>query len=276
LLLIRCKSSKIGRVGMNIHAAFRLMVATLALALLSLPAAAQAIVQDIPTNGGSEKVLFASPAGPPRAILFMFAGGDGNVSFNTANQISRMGSNFLLRTQPLWLAQGFAFATLASPSSLMGQRHTPAYADDIARAVDFIRTRANVPVWLVGTSMGSIAAANGAAHLPGRVAGVVLTSSVAGPNRVSGETVFDSDLGAIAVPALIVANRGDTCPIAGAGFAPNILAALTRSPRKDIIYVESHQIQSDPCEALSPHGYLGIETDVVQRITGWIRATPAH
>jgi hypothetical protein len=98
---------------------------------------------------------------------------------------------------------------------------------------------------------------------------VVLTSSVAG-RSASGETVFDSDLGAIAVPVLVVADRGDTCPSAGPGFAPQILAALARSPRKDIIYVESHQLQSEPCEAMSPHGYLGIESDVVQRIAGWI------
>jgi pimeloyl-ACP methyl ester carboxylesterase len=124
--------------------------------------------------------------------------------------------------------------------------------------------------------MGSIAAANGAAHLPGRVAGVVLTSSVAAPSKNANETVFSSDLGAITVPALVVANKGDTCPSAGPGFAPQILAALARSPRKEIIYVESHQIQSEPCEAISPHGYLGIEADVVQRIADWIRATPVH
>jgi hypothetical protein len=247
----------------------KLALAAVALAFWSLPALAQAVVQDVPIAGGSEQVLFTGPA-TPRAILLMFAGGDGTVAFNSAGQITGMGGNFVLRTEPLWLAQGFAFATIASPSSLLGRRHTPAYADAIARAIDFTRTRANVPVWLVGTSMGSIAAANGAAHLPGRVAGVVLSSSVASQSR-AGETVFDSDLGAIAVPALVVANRGDTCPIAGPGFAPQILAALARSPRKEIIYVESHQIQSDPCEAMSPHGYLGIEGDVVQRISDWIR-----
>ena len=71
-------------------------------------------------------------------------------------------------------------------------------------------------------------------------------------------------------PKMIVSNRGDTCPIAGPGFAPQILAGLARSPRKEIVYVESHQLQSDPCEAMSPHGYLGIEADVVQRISGWM------
>jgi hypothetical protein len=244
----------------------RTVLAALVLAVFTLPAAAQAVVQDI----GGTQVLYAGPANP-RAVVFMFAGGDGNVGFNTAGQITRLNGNFLMRTEPLWLAQGLGFATLASSSSLMGQRHTPAYAATIARGVDFVRSRTQAPIWLVGTSMGSIAAANGAAHLPGRVAGMVLTSSVAGPNRASGETVFDSDLGAIAVPALVVSNRGDTCPIAGPGFAPQILAALARSPRKEIVYVESHQVQSDPCEAMSPHGYLGIEGDVVQRISGWIR-----
>jgi predicted alpha/beta-hydrolase family hydrolase len=255
------------------------MIARLAIAailLLSLvplvpPAAAQAVVQDIPTASGGEKVLYAGPANP-RAILFMFAGGDGTVSFNASNQIAHMNGNFLMRTQNLWLAQGFGYLTLGASSSLNGRRHAPAYADTIARAIDFARTRAAAPIWLVGTSMGSIAAANGAAHLPGRVAGVVLTSSVAAPNKNANETVFDSDLAAIAVPALIVSNRGDTCPDAGPGFAPQILAALTRATKKEIIYVESHQLQSDPCEAFSPHGYLGIEADVVQRVSDWVRA----
>src|SRR5579862_4926174 len=215
---------------MTILLLLRAALAALVLAVFTLPAAAQAVVQDI----GGAQVLYAGPANP-RAVVFMFAGGDGTVSFNAVGQITRLNGNFLLRTEPQWLAQGLGFATLASSSSLMGQRHTPAYAATIARGVDFVRTRTQAPIWLVGTSMGSIAAANGAAHLPGRVAGVVLTSSVAGQNR-NGETVFDSDLGAIAVPALVVSNRGDTCPSAGPGFAPQILAALARAPRKEIVY----------------------------------------
>jgi hypothetical protein len=247
-----------------IGAKLRLALAAVAVTFCALPAVAQTIVQDI----GGTQMLFSGPANP-RATVFVFAGGDGTVAFNSAGQITHLGQNFLLRTQQLWLAQGFAFATLAASSSLLGQRHTPAYAATIARAIDFVRSRANAPVWLIGTSMGSIAAANGAAHLPGRVAGVVLSSSVAAQSR-AGETVFDSDLGAIAVPALIVVNRHDTCPLAGPGPATQMLAALARSPRKDIITVDSTQLQSDPCEALSPHGYLGIEADVVQRISGWI------
>jgi hypothetical protein len=255
------------------RAILRVALSALAFIFLVLPAAAQVIVQNVPVPGdGSEPVLYAGPSNP-RAIDFMFAGGDGTVSFNAAGQITHMNGNFLMRTEPLWLAQGFAFATIGSSSSLDGRRHTAAYAQAIAAAVDYVRSRGgNAPVWLIGTSMGSIAATNGAAHLPGRVAGVVLTSSVAGENKAARETVFDSEPGAIAVPALVVTNRGDTCPVAGPSFAPQILSALARAPRKEIIYVESHQLQSDPCEAMSPHGYLGIEADVVQRISDWLRA----
>ena len=104
------------------------------------------------------------------------------------------------------------------------------------------------------------------------VSGVILASSVTRPGR-AGETLFDAEPGAIAVPVLVVSNRYDTCAVSPPGDAPNVLAALARSPRKELIMVTSSQIvrRSDPCEGMSPHGYLGIEAAVVQRISEWIR-----
>jgi hypothetical protein len=237
---------------------------------LARPLPAQNFAADIPLgSGGNERVLFASPANPP-AILIMLPGGSGIVDIN-ANGTSA-NRNFLVRTLPLWVAQGFAVEIVSAPNgtSLLGQRHTSGYAAAIDRAIDFARSRVNAPAWLVGTSQGATAAANGAAHLGGKIAGVVLTSSVTRQGR-AGETVFDSEPGLIAVPALIVANQGDTCMLTPPGDAQSLAAALTRSPRKEIIIVASDQIQSDPCEAMSPHGFLGIETAVVQRISDWIR-----
>jgi hypothetical protein len=251
--------------------------AALCLGILALaqPASAQSIAADIPLpSGGNERVLFAASASP-RAILIMFPGASGIVDISTGGTTSNR--NFLVRTLPLWLAQGFAVEILGSPNgaSLLGERHTPAYLPAIDRAVDFARSRANAPVWLVGTSQGSIAAVNGAAHLGNKVAGLVRTSSVTRRNR-SGETVFDGEPGLVAVPALVVANQGDTCTATPPDDAQTLAAALARSPRKDVIIVVSDQIQSDPCEALSPHGFLGIEAAVVQRISDWIRSTAAR
>jgi pimeloyl-ACP methyl ester carboxylesterase len=141
---------------------------------LAQPLWAQNFAADIPLgSGGNERVLFASAANP-RATLIMFPGGSGIVGVSASGTTTNL--NFLVRTLPLWLAQGFAVEILDAPNgaSLLGQRHTSGYAAAIDRAIDFARSRANAPVWLVGTSQGSTAAANGAAHLGGKIAGVVL------------------------------------------------------------------------------------------------------
>jgi hypothetical protein len=255
----------------------RLATAAITLTLLSFPAAAQqGALLDVPLASGSERVWFVGPTNP-RAALIMFVGSAGVVEFGANGVTGYEADNFLVRTQPLWLAQGFAVAILGSPNNgaLSGHRHELAYADAIGRAVDFVRTRANAPVWLLGISQGAIAVANGAAHLPGKVTGVVLISPVAGRSS-SGETVFDGDLGAIAVPALVIANQNDGCAASAPGFAPQIVAALARAPRKDLIVVQSSQSREAACETLTPHGFLGIESEVAQRISNWISAAPGR
>jgi hypothetical protein len=231
------------------------------------------IVSDLPVAGGTERVLFLGTQGA-RALLVLLPGTDGIVGLDSEGGVHQLGGNFLVRTIGQWTVQGFDVVLPDAPNgtSLLGQRHLPAYADAIGRAIDFGRSRANLPVWLIGTSQGSTAAVNGAAHLGAKVSGVVLASSVTGPGR-AGETLFDAEPGAITVPVLVVSNQSDTCAVSPPSDAPNILAALTRSPRKELVMVTSSPIarRSDPCEGMSPHGYLGIEGMVVQRISDWIR-----
>ena len=88
--------------------------------------------------------------------------------------------------------------------------------------------------------------------------------------------MFSAGPGAIAVPALVVSNSRDTCRSSPPSGALDLLAALSGSPRKEVIMVDSSAIQSDPCEAMSPHGYLGIEGSVIERIAAWINAAPGR
>ena len=248
----------------------RLAPAALLYALLFGPAAAQGVVADLPlTTGGSERSLLL-PAAQTRATVILLPGGDGIVRIGSDASVER-GGNFLIRSRNSWAGRGFSALVLAPPNgmSLLGRRHGAEYLIALAAAADYARSRASVPVWLVGTSQGSIAAANGAAHLPGRIFGVVLTSSVTRASR-SGETVFDADPGAIAVAALVVSNQYDTCVASPPADGNRLLAALARAPRREFIMVASNQLSGDPCEAYSPHGYLGIEDAVVQRIADWI------
>ena len=69
-----------------------------------------------------------------------------------------------------------------------------------------------MPVWLIGTSMGTVSAANGAARLTaGGPDGLVLTSTVTRQGRERIETVGDVRLDAIRVPTLVVHHKNDAC-----------------------------------------------------------------
>jgi pimeloyl-ACP methyl ester carboxylesterase len=130
-----------------------------------------------------------------------------------------------------------------------------------------------VPIFLIGTSQGTIAAMNGAAHArPNLIAGLVLTESVSVPGRRSTETVFDVDPQGVRVPVLVVANRDDACDVAPPEMAPRIAAALTRSTSVRVLTVSGGMQRSDrTCGSLSPHGYYGIEQEVVGGIAEWLQ-----
>jgi hypothetical protein len=228
-------------------------------------------VVDIAVPGqGTERALYASAA-QPRLTVVLLKGSDGVLTFDTAGN-PRPGGNFLVRTRDLWVQQGFAVILLGSPddASLFGKRHLPRYATTLDSALDYARTRNSKPVWLIGTSQGTIGAINGGAHLRSKVAGVVLISSVT-QQGASGETVFDADPGSIAVPTLVVGNSRDACPESPPGDMPRLLATLTEAPRKEMIVMQSSDIRSGPCDGNSPHGYLGVEDEVVQQVAAWMR-----
>jgi hypothetical protein len=97
--------------------------------LLMGSATAESFVTDLPLEEvGSQRILYAAPANL-RAALVMLPGGNGMVEIANDGSIRRMGDSFLLRTLPLWRAQGFAVAVLSPPNgmSLLSYRHTPAY-----------------------------------------------------------------------------------------------------------------------------------------------------
>jgi hypothetical protein len=223
-------------------------------------------------SGEKQRVLYACPASPGGAIV-MLPGGAGDVGIDGEGGISH-GNNFVVRTRALWLEQGYA---VIIPDALEGQnmrglRRSPLYAQVVTALVDFAHAQTPGPVFLLGTSQGSIGAMNGAAHLSASaLAGLVLTESVSRESK-SGETVFDASPGQVTVPTLIVANRDSACRVAPAEDAPRIAAALTRAPEVNILYVQGGTSGSRPCGSLSAHGYLGIEREVVTKIGAWLKA----
>jgi hypothetical protein len=113
------------------------------------------IVSDVPVVSGTERVLFLGGQ-QARAIVVLLPGGNGIVGLDNGGGIHQLGGNFLVRTLGQWIAQGFAVVLPDAPNgtSLTGQRHLPVYADAISKAIDFGRSHAALPVWLIGTKRG--------------------------------------------------------------------------------------------------------------------------
>ena len=158
-------------------------------------------------------------------------------------------------------------------TSLWNFRTTADHATDLRAAIAALREIAPVPVWLVGTSMGTLSAASAAARLEqGGPDGIVLTSSVSLVSRMSGESIRHVALGDIHVPVLIVHHRQDACRSSPYAWAADASKAFTRAPAKALLsYDGGSPPISEPCEAKSAHGYLGLEPQVVSDIAAWIR-----
>ncbi len=78
-------------------------------------------------------------------------------------------------------------------------------------------------------------------------------------------------LSALRMPVLIVHNRNDSGTVSPFAQAEQAFATLTMAPAKQLIAVAGGSLRGNPCDALSPHGYLGIEDQVVPPIVAWIR-----
>jgi pimeloyl-ACP methyl ester carboxylesterase len=245
------------------------------------PSAARAADEEVRTvparPGVTESFLLLRPEGAPVASVIIFAGGDGNLAL-TPEGPRQLQGNFLVRTRLRWMRESFLVAILDTPSDrrrgMWNFRTSKEHAADVKQAIAAVREIAKVPVWLVGTSMGTLSAANAAARITeGGPDGIVLTSSVTGTSKVSYETVLHGGLEDIRVPTLVVHHKADTCQASPYSGAESIMKALRRASVKELMTFEGGSPPiSSPCEAKAAHGYLGIEPEVVSAIGAWIRA----
>jgi hypothetical protein len=253
------------------------------------PAGAQAdAVVDVAVRPGvTQRYLALAPQGPPKAAAILFTGGQGvaNIPDRPDPDWARQG-NFLVRSRELFRGHGLFVAVIDAPSDRKGPGGLGAYriarehAEDIAHVIADVRKRsAGVPVWLIGTSRGTISAANAAARLkPPRAAdGLVLTSTLTGkaPGRSArpgvAETVHDFDLAAVRVPVLLVYHRDDACYRTPPGDVPGLQEKFSAAPRTAAIAISGGDPpRSEPCEALAAHGFLGREAEAVEAIADWI------
>ncbi len=247
-------------------------------------------VVTLPVRGGAQlQYVLAGPEAPhaARGALVLLAGGDGVLDLDAQGCPRLLKGNSLVRSSPLFRAAGWATAMVDAPSDhrqedgLAAFRASAAHADDLGRVIADLRRRGHSPVWVIGTSRGSISAANASARLRGAEApdGMVLTSlltvgTTAGRKPWTAQTVFDLPLEAIAIPALLVGHALDRCMRSPADAMPRVEARIT-SARRQVVVVAGGAGTEGPrgpeaCEGRSPHGFQGQEAELVNGLLRFI------
>ena len=125
----------------------------------------------------------------------------------------------------MFAANGFNVAVVGKPSDkddLDGSfRISAEHIEDLRRVVAFLKKDAGVPVWVVGTSMGTISATAVATVVSKEeLSGIVLTSSV---TRKKIGAVPEQKLESIRLPVLVVHHEFDECKICVPGEVSQII-----------------------------------------------------
>lgn len=260
----------------------RALLATLALGGLALhpgPAPAEEMrVEPLASRPGVTLPVLVLRADRPVASVILFAGGDGKLGGFRPDGTPARGGNFLVRSRAVFLEQGLTVAVVDVPSDrlegrgLIGFRQSPQHMQDIAAVMRHLRQLTPVPVWLVGTSLGSVSAAAAAIQIrEDGPQGIVLTSSVVNPGFQG--NLPSLRLGEIRVPTLVVHHELDECKESLFKDVPPLIAGLRAAPRKELIAVRGGgPPKGDPCEPWGYHGYPGLESRVVISIADWIKA----
>ena len=226
---------------------------------------------DVATREGVVTPLFWEAAEGAKATVLLFPGGAGGFGRVEAGRPNSR--NFLVRSMGDFLAQGYNVAIFGKPSDTpdLGyhERISDAHMTDIREVLKAVKQKSALPVWLVGTSRGTVSATAAAIQLQGDIAGLVLTSSIVAWDKVG--AVPRQELAAIRVPVLVLHHAKDECRQTLPRDVGYILKGLSAAPVKKQLMVEGGANPTgDACEAFHWHGFIGMEAEAVKIIIGWM------
>lgn len=240
--------------------------------------AQESVLEVVATSGAKLRTLLTGDPSTAKANVMLLAGGSGVLKISGKG--NTQSKNFLVRNRQSFAAAGFLAAVVDAPMDrrkkpglLGGFRASEEHAADLEKVARKLQELNGKPVIVVGTSRGSVSAANLALRdKSGVVKAAVITSSLVKPNN-RGKTLHDLALSELKLPLLFVHNKSDKCKVTLLKDVEPLFEKLRNSGvSAELIVVDSTEKTGRYCGAGSPHGYLGIEQDVISRIAGWIQS----
>jgi len=246
-------------------------------------ALAQQEIITLPTRSGvTQSYFLTSIPKNLQAVAVLFPGSGGLIHLRNENGKPRFGpGNFLVRSRSEFIKRGAVSAIVDAPSDQQGGwgmsdefRLGNDHSTDISAVVsDLARRFPGVPLFLVGTSRGTISAAALGARLDQKVAGVVLTATMFRETsrkvQQPGPGLSKFDFATIKTPLLLVHHVSDQCEV-----TPYSAAARLSDKYPLVTVFGGSSPQSGPCDAFSQHGFIGKESETVEQIVNWMLKKP--
>lgn len=253
-----------------------LLIKLLTLAsLMGLPMQtwAQAHWVQLPINRGEARLpIFVMPHPGATATLILLPGGDAGTGKIVDDKPGS--GNFLSRSRAEFFDANFNVMVVYRASDLKhleyDRRVSKEHIDELAQVISFAKKNFDKPIWLVGTSRGTVSATATAIALGEKeVQGLVLTSSVT--SKKTG-AIATQNIAGLKIPTLVVHHKNDACIVCVPYEASRIISNLKSAPVKKFIMIEGgSNPEGDPCEAKHWHGFINYEKETVKAITDWIK-----
>ena len=163
---------------------------------------------------GIKTTVFWHATEDAKATLFIFPGGGGG--FGRVEDGWPSSNNFLVRTSRLWVDQGFNLAIFGRPNDSEGldyeDRISNVHLNDVQAVLEWVKKKSSAPIWIVGTSRGTVSTAFALIHIAQpQIAGGVVSSSVVSYKKAG--ALPRQDLDRIKLPMLVYHHEKDACDI---------------------------------------------------------------
>ncbi|MDD4275274.1 MAG: hypothetical protein PHG14_16305 [Desulfobacter postgatei] len=272
------------------------------LALTPIAKQAYEKVETVQTRPGIEvDVLVIKPDIKPLGVLLVFPG-QGTGEFSSLFGMVSLGPNFVVRTAPDYIKQGYAVAIVDAPSDkpivyyggvpfLDPQfRSSQKHVDDVRSIIDYLAQKHGFSsFYLLGTSLGTVSIIRLAIELNDpKVKGFIWTSGMGASANIKDSVILEKNKEGklkIKAPVLIVHHANDRCQSTPFEGAIELKSHLANSSKVDLIKVFGESKYSGSmrsstmfeCGYYANHGFYGMEEPVTQAIGDWCagKAVPA-